>query len=76
MANDDDSADQKPLQPESSVSPDPISMNIVDGDASKFITAEELFEILSAADSTKAVKEVPKCTKCNVWYLVDNSHKG
>ena len=60
MASDDESADRKPLQPESSVSPDPISVNIVGGDASKFMTAEELFEILSAADSTMAVKEVPK----------------
>jgi len=34
------------------------------------MTAEELFEILSAADSTMAVKEVPKGTKCNAWYLV------
>ena len=60
VASDNESADRKPLQPESSVSPDPISVNIVGGDASKFMTAEELFEILSAADSTMAVKEVPK----------------
>jgi len=56
------------------VSPYPISVNTVDGGASKFMTAEELFDILSAANSTKAVKEAPKDMKCNIWYVVDNYH--
>jgi len=67
-------ADRRPFQPESSVSPGPISVRVVDGGARKFMTADELFNILSAADTTKAVKEVPKGLKSNVWYLVDNSH--
>jgi len=46
----------------------------VDGGQRSLMTAEELVDMLSTADSTKVVNEVPKGVKCNVWFLVDNTY--